>query len=107
PGSDQNVINLSSAGVVPIAILSDANFAAPDIAPETINLAGAGVKLLGKGDRFGCSVQDVNADGYLDLTCRITTADFLIEEGQSVAVLEASTADGRLVRGEDFIRIAP
>jgi len=57
PGSDPNSINLSSAGVVPVAILSSATFDATQVDPASVTLAGARVKLIGKGDRYSCSPQ--------------------------------------------------
>ena len=75
--------------------------------PATVALAGAKVKLIGKGDKYSCSAQDVNGDGLLDLVCHVLTAQFMIEPGDSVAVLEASTFGGQAIRGEDSIRIVP
>lgn len=37
----------------------------------------------------------------------VNTAQFMIETGSSVAVLEAQTLDGVRVRGEDDLRIVP
>ena len=107
PGSDPNSINLSSAGVIPVAILSSDTFDATTVDPETVSLAGASVKVVGKSGKFLCSKEDVNGDGWLDLVCKILTVDFIIEVGQSIAVLEAETFDGTPVRGEDSIRIVP
>ncbi len=43
PGSDPNSINLSSAGVIPVAILSSATFDATTVNPDTIFLASGPV----------------------------------------------------------------
>ena len=108
PGNDNNNnINLGSAGVVPVAILSSDSFDATTVDPTTVSLAGATVKLIGKGDRSLCQQRDVNGDGRADLVCDVQTAEFLIEPGDSVAVLEAVTVDGIPIRGEDNIRIVP
>lgn len=107
PGSDPNSINLSSAGVVPVAILSSPTFDATQVDPATVTLAGARVKLIGKGDRYACSPEDVNADGLVDLVCHVVTAQFMIEPGDPLAVLEAETFTGQRIRGEDSIRIVP
>ncbi len=107
PGSLPNSINLSAAGVVPVAILSSATFDAMQVNPATVTLAGAKVKLIGKGDKYSCSAEDVNGDGRLDLVCHVVTAQFLIEPGDSIAVLEAETFGGTSIRGEDSIQIVP
>ena len=107
PGSDPNSINLDSAGVIPVAILGSDTFDASTVDPSTVCLAGASVKLIGKGSKYSASLEDVNGDGYLDLVCRIETASFLVESGASTAVLEAETYDGQRIRGEDTIRIVP
>ena len=62
---------------------------------------------LSLGDRFSCHQEDVNADGLLDLVCRVETAQLMIEPGDSVAVLEAETFSAIPIRGEDTIRIVP
>jgi hypothetical protein len=108
PGSDPNSINLSSAGNIPAAILSEPGFDAPSQAdPDSLRLAGAGVNLIGKSGRFQCSGEDVNADGLVDLVCHFDTSQFVIEAGQSIAVLEGKTFGGSLIRGEDSISIVP
>ena len=105
PGSDTNTINLRSAGAIPVAILSSAAFDARTIDPRTVSLAGAGVKMVGTSGRHLCHDEDVNGDGLVDLVCQVLTADFMIEAGESLAVLEARTADGVSVRGQDMVRI--
>jgi hypothetical protein len=105
PGSEPNSINLSSAGVVPVAILSSATFDATTVNPESVSLAGARVRMVGKSAHYLCSAQDSNGDGILDLVCQVLTAQFMIEPGDSVAVLEAETNGGTLIRGQDSIQI--
>ena len=107
PGSDPNSVNLSSAGVIPVAILGSATFDATQVDPATVALAGASVKLIGKGTKYSCSTEDVNADGFVDLVCHVMTAQFMIEPGDSVAVLEAQTFDGLAIRGQDSIKVVP
>jgi hypothetical protein len=75
--------------------------------PATVKLAGASVKRIGKGGKYSCSTDDVNADGFVDLVCDVMTEQFTIEPGDSVAVLEAETFSGQAIRGEDSINIVP
>ena len=107
PGSYPNTINLGSAGVVPVAILSSPTFDARQIDPATVLLAGAAVRLIGQANKYSCSAKDANGDGLVDLVCHVETAKFLIQPGDSIAVLEAKTFGGQSVRGEDSIRIVP
>lgn len=107
PGNQKNTINLGSSGVIPVAILSTPDFDALQIDPSSIRLAGAKVKLVGKSDHYLCSQTDINNDGLIDLNCKILTVDFIIEEGDSIATLEANTYGGVDVIGSDVIRIVP
>jgi hypothetical protein len=107
PGSDTASINLGSAGVIPVAILSSATFDASQVNPASVSLAGARVNLIGKAGRYSCSSQDVNSDGRADLVCHVETAAFLLEPGESTAMLEGETYDGASIRGQEIIRIVP
>ena len=107
PYSETNSINISSAGVIPVAILGAVDFDVADVVPSTVSLAGASVKLVGKSDKYLCHQDDVNLDGFIDLICQIYTAQFFVEVGETTAILEAETLDGTKLRGEDVIRIVP
>jgi hypothetical protein len=106
PGSGSPAtVALGSAGVIPVAILSSADFDATTVLPESVSLAGAKVRLIGRAGRYSCASSDVDGDGRLDLLCHVETAQFFLEPGESLAVLEAETTDGRLLRGQDTVRI--
>lgn len=105
PGSYPNSINLASAGVIPVAILSSASFDAQTVNPDSVSLAGARVKLVGKSAKYLWHHEDVNGDGLVDVVCQVETAQFMIEPGDSVAVLEAETFDGTRVRAKDSVTI--
>jgi len=107
PGSENNNINLSSSGVVSVAILSTADFDATTVDPETILLAGAGVKMVGKSEKLLANERDVNNDGLLDLVCQVLIDAFFIETGVTIAVLTGETFGGDFIEGEDFINIVP
>jgi hypothetical protein len=107
PGSFPNSINLSSAGVVPVAILSDQNFDALTVVPESVSLAGARVALIGKASKYSCHAEDVNGDGRPDLVCQVSTAQFLLQPGDTEATLEGQTSKGQLIYGSDSVRIVP
>ncbi|MGH9203892.1 MAG: SBBP repeat-containing protein, partial [Vicinamibacterales bacterium] len=106
PGSFPNSINLGSAGTVPVAIFSSATFDARTIDPLTITLAGAQVKLKGKGTPQ-YSVEHVDNDGRLDIVVHVSTEALQLTENDTEAVLNGVTSDGRRIRGSDSIRIVP
>ena len=107
PGSQTNTINLYSAGVIPIAILSSDTFDALSVKVETVWVSGASVRLAGKSDRYMCQEIDVNNDGLTDLVCDIETAEFMLEEGEDTVELTAETSDGIKIHGTDLIKIVP
>lgn len=107
PGSSMNSINLSSKGAFPVAILSSDLFDATDVDPETISLAGASVKAVGKEGKLLCKEKDVNEDGWLDLVCHVLTSELLLDQDATVATLEAETYGGEPFQGEDSVNIVP
>ena len=105
PGSDPNSINLSSAGVIPVAILSSVEFDATSVDPDTIELAGARVQMAGKSGKSLCHLDDVDNNNLTDLVCQVQTEWFMIAPGADVAVLKAETFGGEAIIGRDDIRI--
>ncbi len=108
PGSYPNSINLGSNGVVPIAILSEADFDATSVDPATVSLAGAGVAVRGKGSRLMASNEDVNADGLLDLVLQVETENLdptQLQDGHATVV--GTTYAGNPITGTDDITIIP
>jgi PKD repeat protein len=112
PGSYPNSINLGSNGVVPVAFLTDGGFDAATIDPSTITLAGHDfsglVRMRGKGGQTPlASLEDVDADGDLDLVVQLETENLTLEPTDTICVLGALTFDGWVVQGEDTVRIVP
>ncbi len=111
PGSTTNSLNLCSNGNVPVAILSTDDFdvlnPATGVDPNSITLADANVRTVGKGNKLMCGEDDVNDDGLDDLVCKIPTVDLSLNLGttDSEATLKAVTFDGQDASGSDSIRI--
>lgn len=106
PGTFPNSINIHSNGVVPVAILGSTAFDALQVDPASLRLAGAKVKVVGKG-QFSCHGEDVNLDGRPDLVCQFLTSQLVIRPGDSTVALEGTTFAGARFRGEDTVRIVP
>ena len=75
--------------------------------PLSVDLNGASIKLVGKKERALCHQDFVNDDSLLDLVCQIETHDFLIEPGETEAMLTAETFAGQQIRGKDAVNIVP
>lgn len=107
PGSYPNSVNLGSHGVIPVAILSSADFDATQVDPTTVALAGAEVAIRGKGKALAHQ-EDVNGDGLLDLVVKVETES--LDPGQfqgGYAELTGETFSGDLIVGSDEINIVP
>jgi hypothetical protein len=104
PGSYPNSINMKSKGKIPVAILSNPTFDAPDqVDPESPTFGHTGTE-----DSLAfCnpSSEDVNDDGLLDLVCHFNTPDTDFIEGDEMGILQGLTGDGHRFRGTDSVRI--
>ena len=108
PDSADNTINLGSMGVIPVGIFSTADFDATQVDPWTVELAGAGVAVRGKGSKLLSSAKDLNGDGLLDLEVKVETEN--LDPGSfqdGAANLTGQTYDGLEIQGQDSITIVP
>jgi len=106
PDSYPNSINLSSNGVVPIAVFGFTTFDVKQIDLTTIKLANAGVKLKGNGQPMA-SYEDVNKDGITDVIVHISTNEFQLTAADIKAELNGDLLDGKKIKGFDSVRIVP
>lgn len=104
PGENINSINLGSNGNVPVAIFSTEDFDATTVDPISVTLAGASVRIKGKGTPQA-SFWDVDGDGFLDLIVHVDTTALELTGGDVQAELIGMTFDGQEIRGVDTIRI--
>lgn len=108
PGSTPNTINLGSNGVIPVAILSSADFNALAVDTATVMLEGkAGVRVKGNGAPLAVE-RDVNGDGYVDMELKIEVEN--LEPGDiqdGLAEITGETTDGQAFAGADEVTIVP
>jgi hypothetical protein len=108
PGSYPNAINLGSNGVVPVAILSTPDFLATTLNAENVFLAGSGVAVRGKGNKYLASQEDVNGDSLLDLVVKVETENLdpgTLQDGY--AILQVIVENTVIYEGSDEITIVP
>jgi len=108
PGSDTNSVNINDHGVIPVAILGSAELDVTEIDAGSVSLAGMGVKVAGKSNKYLASIDDVNTDGFNDLVVKIQDRDNTLVEGATTATLTGFLLDGVTeITGTDVIRIVP
>ncbi|MBI5383587.1 MAG: hypothetical protein HZA90_02760 [Verrucomicrobia bacterium] len=106
PDSYPNSINLGANGTVPVAVLGSASFDASSVNPTTVTLAGAVVKLKGKGTPMA-SLEDVNGDGFQDLVVHALTSWLQLAATDTQAILRGQTRNGTPIQGIDTVQIVP
>lgn len=113
PGSEANPVNLSSHGVIPVAILGSADFDVSQIDPSTILLEGVAPVRCSMADLDLDDSDDtlVTGDGFADLKLKFRTAQLAAVLGDFtrnetvVLTLTAQLLDGTAVEGTDTIRV--
>lgn len=99
PGSSQNSLNLSSKGMVAVAVLTWEGFDASTADPTTVEFAGATpVRWVSK---------DVDGDGDLDLLLSFKIAELGLDADSTAAYLTGETFGGRPFAGWDSVNIVP
>lgn len=107
PDSTSNCVNNNDHGVIPVAILGSATFDASLVDPGAVTLEGMAVKAVGKGDKLLASLEDVNADGYLDMVVKIQDVDGAFTDGSTVASLTGNLISGAPFKGTDSLCVVP
>lgn len=109
PGSEPNSINLTSKGVLPVALLGSDTVDVLDIDPATAQLGDPA--LAGAVSPLRWAREDVNGDQTLDLTLFFSMPELVAKgalDGDSIeACLTVETLGGNPVVGCDSVRIVP
>jgi hypothetical protein len=100
PCSDPNSINLKSKGVVPVAVLSAAEYDATLIDPASVTFAGA--------SPVRWTIEDVCPfDGINDMLFHFKTQDLNLDEDSIAATLTGVNTSGGQFWGTDSVSIVP
>jgi hypothetical protein len=105
PGGTPNSINPNNVGVIPVAILSSADFdAVANVETSSLTFGSTGFEhSLG----FCDPGQDVNGDGISDLVCHFVTSATNFGPNDTQGVLQGTLRDGRSIYGIDWVNIVP
>lgn len=106
PGNDSNTVSCDNpSGLIPVAILTTADFDATDVDHATVTFEGAAEV---HADRDGVARRhesDVDGDGDIDLVFHFLYGDTTLDCASSSGRLEALTFDGTPVAGSDLIGV--
>jgi hypothetical protein len=109
PGSDHNPVNPASRGVIPVAVLTtsaadgDNDFDASTLDPASVRFGrGEAAEAHGQGH-----LEDVDADGDLDVVLHFATPAADIRCGDTEVALTGVTIDGQPIIGVDTIVTVP
>ncbi len=104
PGSPANRINLKKPGSVSVAILSSADFNAPDRVDRTSLTFG---QTGDEASLVSCNkhTRDVNSDGLPDLICSFAAALTGFQSGDTEGILKGRTVLGTSFTGSDTVTI--
>jgi hypothetical protein len=100
PWNPHNRINLGARGFIRVAVMSDSDFKAADVAPKAVKFAGASPV---------CSkLMKVNRDRQKDLVLVFWVPDLKELSCDSTdVVLTGKTKDGKSIQGSDWVQIVP
>jgi len=101
PGSWPNSINTRNKGVIPVAILGSDAFDVFVIDFGSLAFGPSGASPVHKAGHL----EDVNADGYMDLVSHYATRDTGLQKGDTEACVTGETLDGIPIEGCDAVRI--
>lgn len=105
PDGTPNSIDLSSRGVVPVAIFGSDSLDVRTLDPSRCRLAGASVKTSPSSHPL-CAIGNVDADGYQDSICHFLTQQMTALSADSTeASLKCDLAGGTSVVGTDSVNI--
>jgi YVTN family beta-propeller protein len=98
PGETPNAINVKSAGLTPVAILSTSTFDAKMVDPLSVRFGPNGASAI------KYSFQDVNGDELPDLLLQFMTQKTGIKRGDTQACLTGRTTNGLNITGCEVIK---
>jgi hypothetical protein len=98
PGSDPNSVNPRSKGVIPVAVLGSMDFDTTQIDVSTVFFGPAKASPVHDGH-----IEDVDADGFMDMVLHFDTQETGIACGDTEATLNGDTHGGGPFTGTDSV----
>ena len=99
PGDNRTTIEPDREGLMPVAVLSSAQFDASTIDPRTIRVGPTGTE----AEPFRSMSDDVNRDGRTDLLVLVRVQEMRAKCGDKMIRLTAKTKAGADVEGSEEV----
>jgi len=105
PGSYPNAINITSNGVIPVALLGSATFDVYTVDINTVEFGPMSQHMHGAGARpVRYAYEDVNNDGLVDLIFNFKTQDTGLQRDDTEACLHGTFVGGHFC-GHDTVKV--
>ncbi len=102
PGDEPTTVTPGRGGVLPVVLYSGATFDAANVDAKSIRFGATGTE----AQPMRTSMEDVDADGRIDLISMFRMQQTGIECGHTMAVLRGRTYDGEDIEGRAVFRTA-
>lgn len=99
PDDFPNIINPRNNGVIPVAILTTAEFNAASVDPATLRFGATGTE----APAAHSALEDVDGDGDTDMILQFRTQETRIVCGATIAFLTGRTFGGQVIQGSDSV----
>ena len=101
PGDTPTTIEPGRQGMIPIAILSTAQFDASTVDASTIRIGPTGTEAT----IFRSNMDDVDRDGKIDMLLLVRVQEMAIKCGNTTIILKAKTKAGRQIEGSEVVKL--
>lgn len=101
PGDVPTVIETDRQGMIPVAILTTAQFNAESVEPVTVTIGPNGTEAA----VFRAMLDDVNNDGKIDRLLLFKLQDLNVKCSDTVIRLKGKTTDGRDIEGSETVKV--
>ena len=102
PGDEPTTVTPGRGGVLPVVLYSDATFDAAKVDAKSIRFGATGTE----AQPMRTSMEDVDADGRIDLISMFRMQQTGIECGHTMALLRGRTHNGEDIEGRAVFRTA-
>ncbi len=102
PGDEPTMVTPGRGGILPVVLYSGAGFDASSVDAESLRFGATGTE----AQPMRTSIEDVDADGSIDMIALFRMQQTGIECGHTMAMLRGRTRDGEDIEGSAMFKTA-